>query len=79
MVPDAQESPFALGRNVCGKPRENSTGHRTAGTPLDNTSEPVVRRGPVEAITGDRFNPGTLAGTAFSTRRTGVSSLQACL
>ena len=53
--PDAHASPFALGGQVCGKPGEQSTGHRTDGTPLDKTSEPVVRRGHVEAIPGDRL------------------------
>jgi hypothetical protein len=55
IVPDEPESPFALGRQVCGKPCEKSTGHRTDGTPLDKTSAHVVRRGYVEAITGYRF------------------------
>jgi hypothetical protein len=55
IVPDEQESPLALGRKVCGQPCKNNTGHRTDGTPLDKTSEHVVRRGHIEAITGDRF------------------------
>ena len=54
MVPDEQESPLALGRKVCGKPCKKNTGHRTDGTPLDKTSEHGVRRGHLEAITGDR-------------------------
>jgi hypothetical protein len=37
MVPDEPASPFALGRKVGGKPCQQSTGHRTEGTPLDKT------------------------------------------
>jgi hypothetical protein len=56
LVPDEQESPFALGRKVCGKPCEKSPGHCTKGTPLDNTSAHGVRRGHVEARTGNRLS-----------------------
>jgi len=55
MVPDAPESSFALGRNVCGKPGKKGAGDRANGTPVDKTSQYVVGRGHVEPITGNRL------------------------
>ena len=57
--------PFALGRKVCGQPREKGAGHRADGTSPHKAQQHVVGGRHIETITSHGFALGVLGGYRF--------------